>query len=272
MIRPLTEAKDSGVRLIQYGPAGAGKSVRAADAVRWGRVEYHDFDDLSSNLRVYLEKANPTWLPNISFASYTEMTPEESISFLFARIEQLAKAAEAGKPLVETLVLDSFSRFEDLYLTHLMGLYRSSSTGWGAPRATISPAEGTDVIIPGSADHDLKNRAFFKFFQSLKSMRINVIVNCHEQNREGDITIRASGAIRSSMPTDFNEWHYLFVDQYSKHRVQVKPAMSRMARTALTAVPPNGILLENSLALLSERAVKNPEFAIVAGPVQKTKP
>lgn len=270
MLKNLADAKGMGIRLLMYGASGAGKSVRAADAVRWGRVEFHDFDGLAGNLRTYLEKNNSEALKRITFEDYKDeagnlLTPGEIIGSFFSRIEAIGRAAESGKPLTETLVIDSYSRFEDLYVTHLLSLYKSSGTGFGSPRATIRPSEGTEVIIPGTADHDLKNRALYKFFHSLKTMKTNVIVNCHEYDdiKNEQLTIKASGSVRASMPTEFNEWHYLMTDTYGKHRVQVTPANGRLARTALSGLPGNGILLDNSLSVLSDRAIINPEFALV---------
>ena len=255
--------KTRGIRIVQYGDSGVGKSVRASDAARWGLLELHDFDEQFSNLKRYLEANDPARLSQIRAVSYIGNTNAEKIDHLVGRVQQLVANRIAGKtPEIATLVLDSYSTMEQLYAEYICSKYTPSSTGFGSPRTEFEMGK-EDIVIPGTMDYGTLAVVMKKFFDALKNTGLNIILNCHAKDpleqknriiRQG--TVKAAGQIRDMMPTEFNEWHYLFVDSNSQHRVQAKPTAQWLAKTALPKVPSNGILLDNNLKAFDEIAFK----------------
>lgn len=249
---------NKGLRLIQYGPSSAGKSVRAAGAARWGRVEFHDFDSKGQNLAAYVSKFHPELMDRITVVSYEGIDDDKKAEKFLARVKELRT-----KPDITTLVIDSYTRFEDIYLNHLMSRITLSSTGFGSPR-TNSTLAGEKFVFPGTMDGSLLTSGIKKLMGWLKDCPINIILNAHLrepfETKSGGIedpgTIAARGQIREFLPTEFTEFHRLFVDAYGKHRVQAKPTAQYLASTALTEIPTNGVMLDNSLAVFDAVAIK----------------
>lgn len=246
-----------GLRLIQYGRSSAGKSTRAAGAARWGKVEIHDFDNKAQNLAAYISKFSPELLENITVVSYDHMTDNQRIDKFLKRVKDLQK-----KPDITTLVLDSLTRFEEAYLNFLMSVIPSSGTGFGSQRFTTTVG-GEQFTVLGTNDYGILASGMKKLVGWLKDIPINIIVNAHlkdpvETKKEivDEGTLASRGQIREWLPTEFTEFHRLFVDEYMKHRVQVRPSSQYLASTALADVPPTGVLQDNSLAVFDNIAFK----------------
>lgn len=249
-----------GIRLIQYGDSGVGKTVRASEAARWGTLEIHDFDQQSDNLIRYLTAKDPNRLSQIRFISYSGKTNKQKVDSFAARIRGLADLRQKGKlPDIATLVVDSYTTLEQLYSEYLAPLYTPSNTGFGQPRQEVEVG-GEKLTMMGSMDYSVLATTMKKVFDRFKDTGINIIVNCHERDpmeskkgiKQG--SIKAAGQIRDMMPTEFNEVHRLFVDQNSQHRVQAKPNAMYMCKTSMASVPSNGILGDNSLSIFDSSA------------------
>lgn len=260
-----TKLKDAlagrGLRLIQYGDSGVGKTVRASQAARWGKVEYHDFDDQTQNLAAYLMAKHPDRVDQIEVVSYAGLSDAEKWAKFDKRLAQI----ERGETDIQTLVIDSYTRFETVYFNFLASVYNPPTGGFGTPRKTIETGKDDTLVLPGTNDYAILAAAVKKLTGRLKDCKINIIVNAHvrepqpgsrgEAGKPG--CLAASGQIRAFLPTEFTEYHRLFVDNYGKRRVQATTAMGYCAKTALTDVPANGILKTNSLEVFDDRAVKN---------------
>jgi hypothetical protein len=252
-----------GIRIVQYGDSGVGKTVRASDAARWGLVEIHDFDEQGGNLRRYLQSADPARLAKIRIVSYVGATNETKVDHFAARIAMLADLRRTNKqPDIATLVVDSYSTLEQLYSEYLMSRYTPNATGFGSSRAEIEIGN-EELLMPGTMDYSVLAVVIKKMFEVLKNTGINIILNCHEKDfleSKGTVikqgTVKAAGQIRDMMPTEFNEFHRLFFNQ--GHRVQVKPNTFYLAKTALPGVPSNGILSDNTLKAFDDIAFRLP--------------
>jgi len=259
MSTPLKDmATNRGLRLIQYGRSGAGKSVRASEAARWGKVEYHDFDEQTQNLARYLADVDPSRADKINVVSYAGLSDTAKYKKFLDRLIELKEK----KNDVATLVIDSYTRFEFIYAAAIFAGYTPSAGGFGQARGTLKLGSDS-VILPGSGDYAVLAAALKKLTGWLKDLGINIIVNAHVRDyleARGSVidqgTLAASGQIREFLPTEFTEFHYLFTDDNGKHRVQVKPSRFYLAKTSLTKVPTTGILLDNSLSVFDDVAVK----------------
>lgn len=252
-----------GLRLIQYGESGVGKTVRASEAARWGKVEYHDFDDQTQNLAAYLMAKHPDRVDRIEIISYAGLTDAEKWAKFDKRLTELADSETD----VKTLVIDSYTRFEHIYFNFLASVYNPPTGGYGTPRKNIKTGKDDTLVLPGTNDYAILAAAVKKLTGRLKDLKINIIVNAHvrepspgnkgEAGKPG--CLAASGQIRAFLPTEFTEYHRLYVDNYGKRRVQAQTAMGYSAKTALTDVPQNGVLKTNSLEVFDDRAVKSTE-------------
>jgi hypothetical protein len=251
--------KNRGIRLLQYGDSGVGKSIRASEAARWGKVQYHDFDEQTQNLASYLTEVYPERVDKIEVITYAGLPDAKK----WERFDKTLTVLEAGTHDIKTLVIDSYTRFENVYFNFLASVYNPATGSFGTPRKTVKIGQGDELILPGTNDYFILAAAVKKITGRLKDLQVNVIVNAHVrdyiENRQQIVsqgTIQAAGQIRAFLPTEFTEFHRLFVDDYGKHRVQAKPSRYWLAKTSLTNIPQNGILKDGSLEVFDERAIK----------------
>lgn len=251
--------KNRGIRLIQYGDSGVGKSVRASQATRWGKVQYHDFDEQTQNLATYIQAKHEDRMDQIEVISYAGLSTADK----WKRFNEALHKIETGESDVQTVVLDSYTRFENMYFNYIASIYNPPTGGYGTPRKSVDDGTDHDLILPGTNDYTVIAAAVKKLVGRLKDLKINVILNAHVRepspaskgNPGKPGCLAAMGQIRAFLPTEFTEYHRLFVDAYGKFRVQVKPSGEYLAKTALTDVPQNGILRDGSLEVFDDRAV-----------------
>jgi hypothetical protein len=249
----LTEnIKPTGFKLLQYGESGSGKSVRAAMFAQFGPVYFFDFDNKIGNIQAYMRAKFPQLAERIEYDVYRGGDADVVI-----RVSEKLKAVEANVAKYATLVIDSWTQFERTYLDHLMSKYMGiGGKGWGAARTTIQITKDEKIIIPGTEDHQLKNRAFPEFIDRLTALPLNIIVNCHvKEVMKGPATIAASGEVAKTLPKYFNEFHYLYVASGNAFRVRVRGNDDFLANTSRTDVGPSGVLDKDDLTVYSNQLV-----------------
>jgi len=247
----LTETiKPRGLKLIQYGESGSGKSVRAAQFAQFGPIYFFDFDGKMDSLRMYLSAKQPTLLDKIDYDVYRGQDLD-IIERVNAKLKAIEESIKVGKPLYATLVFDSWSAWERTYFDHLLARFNSmGGKGWGEARSTVQITKDEKVILPGTADHQLKNRAFPEFVDKITSLPLNVIVNCHlKEVLKGPATIAASGEIAKTLPKYFNEFHYLYSTALGQYKVRIKPNDEFLANSSRTDVGSSGVLDKDDLTV-----------------------
>jgi hypothetical protein len=248
--------KPSGMNLLQYGESGAGKSFRAARFAEFGPVYFFDFDNKIQNIKLGFGTKHPELLNKISFDVYRG-SDESVVKAVLNKITEIEKACAAGKPPFATIVFDSWTQWERTYFDHLMAKQPNlGGKGWGESRQTITVTATDKVTIPGTSDHQLKNRAFPELIDRITALPINVIVNCHvKEPMKGPATIQASGETAKTLPKYFNEWHYLYSTGQGFYKVRVKANEDFLANTARTDVQPSGILEKDDLLAYKDQLV-----------------
>jgi hypothetical protein len=251
----LTDVKPSGLKLLQYGESGSGKSVRAARFAQFGPLYLFDFDGKAINLRSFFQN-DPTILANLDVQTYGAKDYEA----IKTKLAAIAASCASGKPMYATVVLDSWTEFERIYMDVLMSKHQAlGGKKWGVERQEIRVTRDELIVMPGTSDHQLKNRAFPAFITALTALPINVVINCHiKEPPDQAATIQASGEVAKTLPKYFHEWHYLYVFN-GAHRVRVKPSNDYLANTALPNVPPTGVLDKDDLSVYPQLFRLSPE-------------
>jgi hypothetical protein len=241
-----------GLKLIQYGPSGAGKSVRAAKFAAFGPVYFFDFDNKMDNLKLYLDKKFPEMSKKISYDTYRGGDAD-----VVERVNTKLKEIQSGKTGYATVVFDSWTQWERTYFDHLLARFQNlGGKNWGEARQVVDVSPGEKVVMPGTADHQLKNRAFPEFIDRITALPLNVVVNCHvKEVMKGPATIEASGATAQTLPKYFNEWHYLYSER-GFYKVRVKANEDFLANSARQDVPLSGVLDKDDLEVYAAQLVR----------------
>jgi len=254
----LTEqTKPKGLKLIHYGESGSGKTVRASQFAKFGRVYFFDFDNKIDNLQAFLQSKNPDLLPNISYDVYRG-SDKEVVEAVNTKLEEIAASIAAGKPLYETIVLDSWTQFERNYFNYLLSRFSGlGGKNWGEARQTVQVSPKDTIILPGTLDHQLKNRAFPEFIDKLTSLRLNIIVNCHvKEMMKGPNTIAASGETARTLPKYFNEFLYLYKNPDGSFKIRASGNSDFLASSFRTDVPPTGVLKNDDFDAYSQYLIR----------------
>lgn len=245
---------EKGLRLIQYGSSGAGKSIRASEAARWGLVEYHDFDDQSASILAFVREKFPEREKNLHFVSYRGLTDEQKIDKLLLRLAELGK--DPGN--VTTVVFDTYSDIEFCYKEKVMSSYKPVPGGFGKTRLDVKINDFTTIRDLGGSDMVVLKSGITKLINTLKRLTINVILNAHEgrgDSPDDRWTIAAYGDLKNKIPGAFQEVHRVFIDKSGIRRVQVSPNSDFDAKSAISNIPSNGILLDTSLSVFDGRVI-----------------
>jgi hypothetical protein len=238
----------TGLKLLQYGESGAGKTVRACRFAAYGPLYVFDFDGKFEPTKKFLKAKFPDLVGNIAHDTYRGADAD-----VINRVNTKLKEIESGKSGIATVVFDSWTQWEMTYFEYLMSKFTSfGGKGWGESRATVLLSPEQKIIMPGTADHQLKNKAFAEFIDRVTSLPVNIIINCHLQvPAKGPATIAASGAIARTIPKYFHEWHYLYSSGgFWKVRVQANDDF--LANTTRTDVGPSGVLDKDVLDVYSD--------------------
>ena len=256
MMPKLTDTvKPTGIKLLQYGDSGAGKSFRAARFAQFGPIYFFDFDNKIQNIKLGLAAKHPELLPNIDYDTYRG-SDESVVKGVLSKITEIEKACMAGTPPYATIVFDSWTQWERTYFDHLMAKQPNlGGKGWGESRQTVTVTATDRVTIPGTSDHQLKNRAFPELIDRITALPINVIVNCHVKEVMGEpSTIEASGATARTLPKYFNEWHYLY-SANGFYKIRAKSNDKYLANSARTDLPPSGLIEKDDLLAWKDQLV-----------------
>ena len=251
------DMKPTGIKLLQYGQSGAGKSFRAARFATFGPVYFFDFDNKIQNIKLGFGTKHPDLLTQIHFDVYRG-SDESVVKNVLAKITEIEKACAAGTCPYKTIVFDSWTQWERTYFDHLMAKQPNlGGKGWGESRQTITVTPTDKVVMPGTSDHQLKNRAFPELIDRITALPLNVIVNCHvKEPMKGPSTIEASGATAQTLPKYFNEWHYLYSTGQGLYKVRVKTNDDFLANTARTDIAASGVLEKDDLEAYAAQIVR----------------
>ena len=187
------------LRLLQIGDIGSGKSTRAADATRWGRVYFFDFD---GKIKVLAESPRLTNEQKdlIDYDSF------DDIILAFKKADDLLKDCP-----YTTIVVDTLSVFNDMLEARAMTIGKIPPTGklghdgWGYVRNMY-----IDFVMG-------------KLFK----LPCNIILNCHlgktKDAEERDIfgpAARGSGI--NAIERKFTDTQFLTRIGPDKHKVCIK--------------------------------------------------
>jgi len=172
------------LRLLQIGDTGTGKSLRAADATRWGRVYFFDFD---GKMKILADSLPAAQKALIDFDTYTDV--ESAIRFADSLLKDCP---------YQTIVVDTISVFNELAEEH-------AKVKGKIPIDGKLSYEGWDYI------RNLCNELYFK---RLHKLPCNVIVNCHvekSKDLEGKEVLAAAGrgSFINGLPRRMTDVQYL---------------------------------------------------------------
>lgn len=228
----LNDSQTLPLRLLQIGDTGVGKSYRAADATRWGKVYVFDFDG-KINLLCRTLKAEQK--PLIEFDHYTNTTA--ALSFA----ESLLK----NNPYT-TIIVDTISVFNDM-------AEEEAKRRFNTPLDGKLGYEGWDYI------RNICNMFYFGF---LHKLTCNVIVNCHiekSKDIEGKEVLSPAGrgGFIGSLPRRMTDTQYL---TFAMGKFLIKPKKSDKIATNSYVDPSSidaaGNLKVNDLSVFDKWAVK----------------
>jgi hypothetical protein len=200
----LIKSDSSFLRLIQLGESGSGKSRRAADATRWGRVYFFDFDGKINNL-MRMGHLTAEQADLIDYDTYTDTS--SAIKF--------AESLKANNPY-QTVVVDTSSIFNQLAEVEVRAKKKL------APDAKFSYDEWGQVL-------GICNTFFYMHLLPLKC---HIIINSHVKTKEqadGTEILDAAGAggFAVTLKQRMTDSQYL-TKKGGKYLVQVK-ASDRIA-------------------------------------------
>lgn len=234
MPKKITEVKSKGLRLMQLGESGSGKSHRAADATRWGRVYFFDFDGKIDNL-----------------TRSGVLKPEQLALIEYDTWEDTAAASKFADELLksnpyQTVVIDTSSTFNNMVEREMRAKNKVAVT------AKSSYEEWAAVLNIC--------RDFFE--NKILRLNCNVIINSHVKVREqmaGEEKLDAAGAgsYAITIKNLMSDSQYLF-SRLGKPVVQV----SKNDKIAINSpvdpkfVTPNGTLTVSDLSVFDGVAIK----------------
>lgn len=248
------------LNLLQYGDTGTGKTIRAASAHRWGPVYFFDFDGKLLGLKSWFED-KPEVLSKIEFDIYMDViAPGESTFAAEAalkKLNEITKDVRAGKCKYSTIVLDSWTGWEQSFLGMIVDRNNKTSRA----KTEVKITDDYAVQPPDMIDYRAHGQAQKEFLCRLLSLPLNVIINCHTKVSQDELTqqidrgLAASGQLSKTLPKYFNEVHRTLV-RNGKYVAQIKgdslwPANSKLKQT--------DAYLEGDLAVFDKLAYRAPE-------------
>lgn len=240
--------------LLQYGESGSGKSIRAASAAMWGPTYIFDFDGKIGSIYEFF-KSTPKILDSIHYDTYQDSDPTKptAAEAAYRKLLDIHKQSASGTCPYTTVVWDSYTAWEQFYLSHIM----AKNSGFKRMRVEVG---GGYVLVPDQADYRIHSHAEWSFIPVLTSLPCNVIVNCHIQTKQDEATgafetgIAAAGKLWKVFPKYFPEVHRV-ISKGNEFTAQVRSDIRFVANTRLRDVPANGII-PSDLTRFSEMALK----------------
>lgn len=223
----IANAKNNYLRLMQLGESGSGKSRRAADATRWGKVYYFDFDGKIGNLvrSGFLTEEQSSL---IEYDTYT--SSQEAMRF--------AESLKTNNPY-KTIVVDTSSVFNSIVETEVRQKCKLS------PTAKFSYDEWGMVL----------GICTTFFYGLLLPLKCNLIVNSHIKVREqadGTELLDAAGAgsFAPTLKTRMTDSQYLY-KKLGKYCVSVRASEKIAINSPVDPrfVDANGVLTVSDLSV-----------------------
>lgn len=241
------------LKVLEYGETGTGKSIRAASAAAFGPLYIFDFDGKVSSVYEFY-KDRPEILENISYDSYVDGPKPVACTAAHKKLREIWETCQKGPPPYATVVFDSWTAWEQYYLSQIM------DTNPAFKRMKVTPGGGITVTVPDQADYRIHAHAQSTFLPQLLSLPMNVIVICHVQAKSDEITgridygIQAAGKLMKTLPKFFGEVHRTFVEN-GRYAVQVRSDGRFPANTRLRDIPSSGIV-DGDIGIFADMALK----------------
>lgn len=166
------------LKLLLYGPSGAGKTTSVAALAAEGSLEIWDWDHKVSSAAFHY-KNQPEILENIEVYQFAQLPEKDRIPAWLARTTEIDKLIADKKPLpFKTLVLDSLTTFTNALMRDYM------------VRSYVSTKRpGPDIFC--QQDYGVLNTQLTNFIPKLLALPCNVVVIGHMETE----TDQATGVI-----------------------------------------------------------------------------
>lgn len=196
----ISEVKtQKGFKLLQLSESGSGKSTRALDAIRFGKVCVIDIDNkLKELVDANADRFNDT---NVDLASVLDPTTKtermvRSVPDIRTFITNAQKAFAANAAPFSTLVMDTLSEFQDIVEQH---------------HATSNKKSVLEFSFP---DWRAVKELNMEILRGLLSLPCNVIINAHLKKDKNvfdqiELVPGLTGKAGEEAQRAFNEIHFL---------------------------------------------------------------
>lgn len=218
------------VKLLIYGPSGAGKTVSAV-SFPYPQLYLDTDGKVDSAARYY--RNDPERLKNIDVRQLSGDLGGDSIGELNKIIrDELIPQQRAGKMIYKTLVLDSLTTFSSQVLNHII------RTNPGVKR--VSSAQG---VQPQLVDYGILRREFQRLIPGLLSLPMNVVMVGHVNTEKDELTgqisksVHMDGSFARDLPIFFKEVFYAYVDTNKQYMWQTQSTAQIMCRSQIPGLP-----------------------------------
>ena len=203
---PLTDSKAQNLKfeLLQTGDTGSGKTTRALDATRFGKVFVLDLDGKLVSTANELPEEQKKLI-------HFEDLKSASMMDVIKLLSEIKADFASGKVPFATLVVDTFTILNEKAYIHAMGKKLDD------PKAKATFDEWGVI-----------GNILLTFFNNLHSLPCNIIVNAHvarNESAEGKqvLGVEGMGSFRNKIAKKMTDSHYMY---FEMGKFQIKAAKS----------------------------------------------
>lgn len=235
--------QQKGFKLLQLAESGHGKSTRALDALRFGKVCVIDIDKklkelCEANVQKYKDA-------DIDVASVQDaVTKKQRLLKSFAEVQTYINNLKPDNLPFQTLIFDTLSECQDLIEWHHAQLNKKTPLEFSYP------------------DWRAIKELNLSFLRTLLSLPCNVIVNAHlkkDKNVFDQVTLvpGLTGKAGEEVLRLFNEVHFLrYKDNKWNAYGRPQPQSDSVKTLMSSKLDSSGLFVKNDLSIFDEIAFK----------------